>query len=723
MEQQEAMNRPAESNEPTTLKVQLDPAVTFSRREVAGRTTYVAHHPSFGKYFQFGAQEYRIAQLLDGARDISAVIAQLIEDGIEWQHQEVAEFVAKLVSSRLAAVVDQPTSPASNSSDQRGPDAMAWAKRFPRWLSLLISQRFPLLTADGVATKIDRKIGWTFGTRGMIAWTILVVSGLMIVYGNLSAFTAELKRMFDPGLWIVLIAMWCVAKMLHEAGHAVAAKHHGVRVGKMGIMFFFLAPLAYVDVTDAWKIRSRWPRIQIALAGIYWELAAAALAAWCWWMLPDGMARHLAAQFILIAGPASLLVNANPLLRLDGYYVLSDLTEIPNLRMHGRKQLASWLEYRLLRIPIPRSLLTGWRKTFATAHAACSVVFQFFWMGGLILAVSIWARGLGIVLAISATLLWGVLPLSRWIYKIWKMEPGVGLLRMNPRRRRLVSLAFILIMAFQYLGSASSPLDRRVPVIIRSRNEQIARAVTDAFVQDVYVMCGQRVKPGTILMILDDPELKVRRDDLVDDLQIAELRIVQFRRQGELAAAAAETEHAASLNRQLDELDEQLDSLQVVAERGGLVISSRLDNLKGRFVEKGEELVRVAEPKEKEVLATVSEKDTQAYQAAANRKQMARIRLRGGTIFNAVPASLRPRATQVLPHPALAATAGGPLAVEAAPQQEQVVRTVQPRMESVTHLDPLTSVEVRSGQVGTMTISDNRSLIARLFDAATAKPR
>lgn len=540
----------------------------------------------------------------------------------------------------------------------------------------------------------------------------------MIVSAHHREFADELRRMFDPGLWLLLLGMWAVCKVIHEMGHAVAARYHDVQVGKMGIMFFFLAPLAYVDVTDAWKLKSRWSRVQIALGGIYLELGVAAMAAWAWWLLPDGYAKHLAAQFFMIAGPATLLVNANPLLRLDGYYIVSDLTEIPNLRMHGRRQLVGRLERLLLKTSPPRALLSGWRRRFATFHAACSVLFQVVWMSGLIIGVSIWARGLGIVLALAAALLWGVLPLSRWVINVWTSEPA-GRWYLNDKRKRLFCLAALLLMIGQQMCLSQSPLARRVPVVVRFHDEQIARATADAFVQAVYVNRGQRVKAGMLLLELADPELLLKRDTKADELKIAELKAIQFRRQGELSKSAAETENAESLRRQLAELDQQIKGLDVVAERDGLVVSPQIGNLKGRFVKQGDELLRISDPQEKELLAAVAEDDVQAYQSAAQQSVSAQVRLRGGMSFTATPASLRPRARRSLPHAALSASVGGPLAVEPSPNQDEKVRVVEPQMQSLTQLDPVTSVEVRAGQVGTMTISDNRALVTRLLDALT----
>lgn len=706
------------------MRVRLDSTVTFSQRTTGAQTLYVAYHAGLGKYYQFGAEEHHIASLLDGNRTITDVLLALQEAGIQWDPRDVAEFISRMVASKLATTVEsestatgvaEPT-PTKSSGDVA---SKVWNVHLPKLLAHIVSQRFPLMNGQRVAIALERRFGSLFDLTGMACWVMLVFSGLLIVYGNATTFAAELRRMFDPSLWLVLIAMWIVAKAIHEAGHAIAARHHGVNVGKVGVMLFFLAPLAYVDVTDAWKLRSRWQRVQIALGGVYLEIAVAAIAAWVWWMLPAdaALAKHLAAQFFLIAGPATLLVNANPLLRLDGYYVLSDLTEIPNLRMHGRQQLTGLIQFLLLRIPRPTPLLQGWRRRFATTHALLSVVFQIVWMGGLIIAVSMWAKGVGLILAGSAFALWCVIPLTRTTLRLWLKEPGEGWLRLNDTRRRLLGLASLILVLTQYLCAARSPLDRRVPVIVRYRNEQIARATADAFVRNVYVTSGQRIKRGMLVAELEDAELGVRRNQKSDELVIAELKAIQHRRLGQHALAAAQTEHAASLKRQLAELDAQLTGLRVIARRDGIVIGSHIENLEGAFVAEGQELLRICDPQEKELLASVPEQDMQAYQEIVEKDVTTEVRLRGGTIVRTVPASLRPRARRRLPHPALAATAGGPLAVEPSPDDDTELRTVLPRLESVTKLDPVTSVEIRAGQIGTMMISDNRSLVSRMLDS------
>ncbi|CAN0494958.1 unnamed protein product, partial [Hapterophycus canaliculatus] len=164
-------------------------------------------------------------------------------------------------------------------------------------------------------------------------------------------------------------------------------------------MFFMFAPLAYVDVTDAWKLPKRRSRIAIALGGVYFELICASVAVWTWWWCQGDWIGNLAAQIFFLAGPATLLVNANPLLRLDGYYVVSDLVDVPNLREQGRRLLGGMIESRIFLMKSPKTHLAGWRRTFSAWHAAASLVFQVVWMGGLVIVVSMWAGPLGLLIA------------------------------------------------------------------------------------------------------------------------------------------------------------------------------------------------------------------------------------------------------------------------------------------------------------------------------------
>ena len=697
------------------MRASIDPDVRFEERTVGGEKAYIAHHRGRGKYFRLGLAEYHIAQLIDGSRSVAEICEIAKADGVVWTDEDIAKFIAHLIQNAIASWDTTPSQNGNANTDAEQKQPMRTS--LLKGLSWVISPRIPLADGDRFARRGLPLLGWAFDRGGILVWSVLVASGLFIVTNRTSEFSQEVTRIFDPVMIPLLSLIWIVAKIFHELGHAVCAKHHGVRVGKTGIMFFLFAPIAYVDVTDAWKLQSRAKRIQIALAGVYVELAIASMAAWAWWLLPDGFARHLMAQIFMVAGPATLMVNANPLLRLDGYYVLSDLLEIPNLRMHGRRQLGSTLQHWIVSIPKKPSLLTGWRRPAATFHAVCSVLFQIVWMAGLVVAVSMWAKGAGIILGAAACLMWCLVPLGTWIYRVWMYAPA-GSWGLNIHRRRLLGFASLVLLLAQHFAMHASPLARRVPVVVQNQDEQIARASSDAFVESVFVDCGDRVKKGMVLMLLKQPELTLKRDRMVDDLEIAKSRSIQFRRRSMLAEAAAEVENAESLTRQLSEIEQQIAGLKVVASRDGIVTTTNAIQLVGQYVNEGDELVRVSDPNEKELLVSVCEADLEAYRKAAG--QLSSVRLRGGQVIKATPNAPRPRAQQFISHPALAASAGGPLAVEPDDESDKL-RLVKPQLESVVSLDPITSQRLRAGQIGMMTIADNRSIFVRIYDEFMAE--
>ncbi|MCA9136449.1 MAG: hypothetical protein KDB00_06815 [Planctomycetales bacterium] len=723
------------SDHAMAVVIQIDPAIEFSQRSGGGESAYIANDRRTGKFYRFGVREYHVVTLMDGRRTLDEICDQLQRDGLDWTKVDVIAFVRELTQHQLAsAVTQQPTETqqggivarhAGPAHETRSAPKPANKKNQPsargrvlpavlRIMGGLLSQRFALADGDRVAARLLPTFGFVFSPIATAIWVVVVALGVGIVWSHSEAFSAEVRRVFDQQLWIVLAGLWFVLKIVHECGHAVCAKRHGVRVGKMGVMFFLFAPLAYVDVTDAWKLVRRRDRVQIALAGVYAELAIGAVAALLWWVCPVGFTKHLAAQVFLVAGPATLLVNANPLLRLDGYYVLSDLLEIPNLRAQGRSRLGAIIEYALFQIPLPASRLVGWRRTVAVAHAFCSVIFQVVWMSGLVIAISAWAKGLGIIIAIAATVMWGVFPLMRWIHRIWTLDPMNGW-RFNHYQRRMIAFGSAVFLAVHYAAVSTSPLARRVPVVVRFQNEQIARAPVDAFVSSIFVRCGDRVDRGTLLMELEQPELILKRDQLMDRRDVELAKSIQFRQRGEVAMSKVAKENAESLERQLQEIGEQIDSLRVIANREGKITSPATDHLLGSFVAQGDELLRVSDPQEKEVLAIVAEDSMEAYKKASADGRNAQIRLRGGVVITAPLKDLQPSASRVLPHPALAVTAGGPLAVQVS-QHSDSSELVYSQLQSVLPLDALTSLSVESGQIGRLTIPDDRTIVARLWE-------
>ncbi|WP_153559336.1 site-2 protease family protein [Roseimaritima sediminicola] len=694
--------------------VRLRDGLHFRSQPSAGRPAYVCHDTQRGKYYHFGVAELEIARLLDGRRSIEQLAAELQQLGVIWTAEDIAIFLSSLVKNGLAEVVREDGETGGVSPEGPPPTPM-----LPRMLAGLVSQRIPLFAADRAAVRLTAWLHRLFSPLGVVLWSLLVLSGLWQAARHRGEWQGELHQLFSPHAWPLLVGIWLIAKVIHESGHAVAARRQGVRVGNAGVILFMFAPLAYVDVTDAWRLPRRWARMQIALAGVYFELAIAAIAVWVWMLSSDLTLRYVAAQVAVLTGPATLLVNANPLLRLDGYYVLADFLGIPNLRMHGRRMFSGKCQAWLLgREPQP-SLLHGWQRTTAFWHAVLSVLFQVIWMSSMVWGILFWAGAIGLVIGAAAVLLWVVLPLQRWI-------AGLRELPEWPQyRRRLRVVSGGIVMLLVLLACLPSPLGRRIPVVVRYQDEQVARAASDGFVVDVPVRSGDRVRVGEVLVEMDDPSLRARLASLDLDIQATRVRHRKLQNQGEQAMATAQAEQLASLRRQRAEVQRQVDALTVRATRGGRVITPRLQTLRGTYLHQGDEVVRVAEERDKELLAAIDGGDLQGYRQAVESGRSLTARLRGGMTLEVIPSPPAPRASLSVPHPALAASSGGPLALAAPLETERGgERTlVSPHTEAVSPLSPEAAATLRTGQQGMLIIGDTRSLVQRIYQRLWASVR
>ena len=741
-------------------KVRLDPELEFTVCEVAGVTVIRAAHGGTGQHFQLGTSEHYVATLLDGHRSTTEIVHQAQRDGLDWSPEDVADFIAVLVAQKIAiaegvpaalpsAMPAEPATDSATKADLLNTDEVstedsveaavkqpARAKRpglfavlnrlfsisigpLIKACSWLISLRFPLVNANGPANALLPLSRPLFTAHGVVVAGSFIAVTMTFALFQRSQLTAELMRIFDSELWIGMLAIWAVMKLIHEMGHAVAARWHGVQVGKAGVMFFLMAPLAYVDVTNAWRLPNRQSRASIAMAGVYWELLIASVAYWIWCWHPSDFAAHLAAQIFFIAGPATLLVNANPLLRLDGYYVLSDWTDIPNLREQGRKLFGGWLQFKLFAMRGDSCKLSGWRRGFAACHAAASVVFQVVWMGGLIVVVSMWAGPVGLLMAMAAILLWVMLPTMKFAGKVWNYESEAESFSKWSHRRRAIWTCVTFCFLAQFLVTLPSPLSRPVPVVVRFADDQILRSPVNGFVDQIIMRSDDPVMAGQVILQLSDHELVAERDATQLELEAEEIKWQRHEGLGELGLAEAAKQKSESLRRSLEELNAQVDSLRVVAQRDGEILTTDLEDLRESYVRAGQELVHIGVRQRMELLVSVGDSDLDAYRSALQKDEPMQVLFRGGEIIEVHPEKLQPRASRQIPHPALAAIADGPLPVAPAKEQSQSsdpYELLTPRFQSIVPLSPAVSDRVRAGETGQMALRDQRSLGRRFWE-------
>jgi putative peptide zinc metalloprotease protein len=263
--------------------------------------------------------------------------------------------------------------------------------------------------------------------------------------------------------------------------------------------------------------------------------------------------------------------------------------------------------------------------------------------------------------------------------------------------------------------NTSSPIRRSVPVMVQYRDEQIVRAAAAGFVTKVNVQSGQWVKKNELLLVIEDDDLVLRRDQMKDELEVAISKGRQLSNRGELGAAEAQSETIRSLRDSLTELNESIDQLHVTASRSGIVVSPNVERQVGRYVQKGDVLLRVADPSDKELLVVFPEVEWAGYSRVFSQGSDLPVRLRGGYRVNVKPLPAKPRFSDRLPHPSFSGSGGGDIPVVPDSEAEDGFRAAFPVGEAVAVISPIDSKRLLSGQRGRLYLSDTRTIAQRIW--------
>jgi putative peptide zinc metalloprotease protein len=384
------------------------------------------------------------------------------------------------------------------------------------WLRLLVYVRVPLLRPDEFLGRTLPGVRWLGQPLVLGLLAAIGGLGLILLAQRFDAYVATFPYFFNlPGALAFALTL-VVLKTLHEFSHAYMAKAFGCRVPRMGVALVFLLPVAYADVTDTWRLASRRKRMGVALAGVLAELAVAGPALVVWACTAPGLLHALCFVASSVTLLTTVLLNLNPAMRYDGYYVLADLLGIDNLQPRAfaylswlmRKYCAGWAAPS----PEPRgsrrlaALLVG----YAVAASAYRLVL---YVGLAMLLYHRVTKVLGVMLLAAALWLFLVQPAWREVATLWQARA---------RLRLRLGGALGLIGVAALLVWAAWPLPRRcaVPAVTTAPEGQIVYVPAAGYLADVAVAVGARVRRGDLLFTVAAPELDLQ-------LQLAELEVAR----------------------------------------------------------------------------------------------------------------------------------------------------------------------------------------------------
>ena len=632
----------------------------FTFQDLRGRPSYILEDLTHRRYFQIGLAEYQFLRGMDGRRTAAELLARNARDIGEraLSESEASVILRWLVEQKLLETesADQSERRNRSASERAAPPKQPIIQQ-------ILFLKFAVGNPDRALGRLVPWLGWTAGPAFFLVWlAVLAYAGFMLLQ-NWQPFVQSTTAAVLPQNWLFLGVSYVFLKLIHEIWHGICAKRHGAVVPEWGIqLLLFVTPMTYVDASGSWRFPNRWHRIQVAAAGMFIELFLAALAILVWVNTGPGILNTVAYNTIFAASTITVLFNANPLMRFDGYYILSDLLNIPNLASKGQ-QFVQWLWRKMLfgirDQPPPAFLAQPWA---IGSYGVLSAIWRAVVWVGIMTAMALLFKGAGIILvafSIVGILITTVAKSGSFLFT------GNG----GPRPhlgRALLQVTLIgcaLGAAGWFIHISPSP---KAPAVIEFASKAILRVQCPGFVEEIRCANGQTVAAGQVLARLSNPDKVAELGQLKLDIQHSELRRRSYFEEERLGAYQAESEHLGSLKEKFAATQELVDSLMIRAPIAGKAFGTDLESLSGRYLQPGSAVLTIVPETAPRVLISVAQKHRAALDAHRGKQVVLRLRGQAGT-WKATLERPEASATTAVPHLALLATGGGPLPVRGRP--------------------------------------------------------
>ena len=686
-------------------RLQLKDSLRFTMRQNGSAIDYLVEDEVTGRFFRVGLAQYTFLTMLDGRRTVSTALmktATLLREHAIDEH-EAANLCKWAIESGL---VDSET---GNSTARRIEQHEQQQKQ--KMVSYLnpMMMRMPLFNPDPIVSVVARFVGFLVSPAGAVIWLTGCIYGFLMLAQNWSEFINDRVNSFGAMdiVWIGLT--WCVLKLVHELAHSVVCKKFGGRVQSCGILLLLMIPMPYVDVTSSWRFDNKWKRILTSAAGMMCEVFIAAIACWVWVKSGPGPLQYHAGNVIISATLHTLLFNINPLMKFDGYFMLADWLEIPNLAVHGRswlKGMFKWAYFGNKPAPLKE---TGFRGLAVRAYGVLAMAWFFSIAIGLSLAASGLIEGFGLMVAMIGLVMWAGIPL----YSLTKYLL-MGTKTERPNRVWFASaMTLTLLLAAGFFYFCPSPSVVSAPVVIDFEPLHIVRSNSKGFIENIHVSDGQAVNEGELLVTLKNPDLRHELKSLMIDIQISKLRYNTFFNQGEVSQAQLEEKSLESMLKRQSELSERIAELYIYAPSSGSVLARDLDSKVGQHLQPGDEILSVATAGEIHAIALTRQDDIEWV--AENPESEIELRIWGrhqSELLKGRVKHINPRARDDLPHEAFSASVGGPLAViprsqvedDDGSESEDDMMLSQPRVPVEIELEPHDRETLVAGQTGQLIV-------------------
>jgi putative peptide zinc metalloprotease protein len=656
------------------LAPRLRPHVQITRQHYRGRRWHVVHDPSSNQFYRLNPIAHEFVSMLDGRRTVEAVWEASLQrngDSAPTQ-QEVVELLGQLYNSNLLSA---DASPEVEQLLRRGRERIK--RKVASQAIGIMYFRMRLFNPDRLLSWIEPILRPALNRWGLLVWALWVGAALVMLAPHWDLIWSGAGSAIAPANWGWLLAVFVVTKAWHEIGHGVITRRFGGQVPEFGAMLLVLLPSPYVDASACWAFPSKWQRVAVGAGGMIFELGLAAGAAMVWIATlasPESLTHQLAFNAMFTAGITTVLFNANPLMRFDGYYILSDLLEVPNLMQRSQQMLlylAQKLIYRVKHARPPTTAPAEQAILVVYGVLACAYrVFLFFSITVFLMGKMF---GLGLALAIWTATAWFVIPAGKFIHWL-ASSPQLAEFR---GRAVVTSVAIGALLAVVF-GVIRVPDRRRAWGVVESRQQSGIFFGTEGFVVEAFKRPGDRVGAGEAIARCQSPELEATLTRA--RAQLAEIEAVE---RGVMATspigADVARERIETLRRQIGFFEEQESKLTVRAPHSGVIVGSDPMNLVGSYARRGDALCEVVDTEDVWVTAALTTAEAAplievGWRPPEEKGEAPRfdIEMRmlsdPGTVLRGTSALVLPAGQNQLPHAALGYAGGG--AIETDPRDQ-----------------------------------------------------
>ena len=629
----------AERRKQVKLRVRGDLSIVEQRYE--GRLCHVVKDPVALKYYRFNQQEYFVFEKLNGKETLEEIRKEFEKrfapDRLTLEDLE--GFARQLVTAGLVQH-ESPNAARELFAKRR---KQRRTKRIATFTNILYI-KLPVFDPDRLLNKMVKPLWWIFTHTFLWLSVLLMVSAGLFVLFHYKTFYDKLPAYHEFFAFRTMLYMWLalgVVKVIHEFGHGLSCKAFGGESHEMGFLFMCFSPALYCNVTDSWTVADKWKRITISFAGIWVELIIASIATFVWWYTPHWpFVNNVAMCLMVLCSVSTFVFNANPLMRFDGYYIMADWLEVPNLRERSNRFLSNLFQEKALGIEVqPEAYMAPNRKVLFVTYAIASFLYRWFVTISILFFLVSWLKpykleSLSMLLALGALASMTFWPAFRMVKNIRQR----GRLPDMKRKRVMVTMGVLaaLVAAFFFLPLPVSRVRETGLVQVSEGNREAVHVADTGILTEVVVHDGQYVERGMDLARFRSPQLEFerqqyekQRDAAAQLINAIQKRLHESR--GDPAARARLEyelrEAEASLRLNTDQLrvkQEQIARAEVVkAPRAGMVMGAPKPDDLLRMWDKADGLpvCTIGDPGKLRILVPVGPVDYREMRINLERKQ------------------------------------------------------------------------------------------------------